>query len=92
MSDQHSATGAVNHRRAYFMVFIALAALTAAELGVTLVRGLPQAPVLLTLSAIKALMVILYFMHLRWDSRWYGFIFFAPFLLVIPMIIVLLIG
>ena len=92
MSDSHSATGAPSHRRAYIMVFVALAALTALELGVTLVRGLPQAPVLLSLSAVKALLVILYFMHLRWDSRWYAFIFFAPFVLVIPMIIVLLIG
>jgi caa(3)-type oxidase subunit IV len=74
------------------MVFFALAALTGLELVVTLIRGLPQAPVLLTMSAIKALLVIFYFMHLRWDSRWYSFIFFAPFLLVLPMIIVMLIG
>jgi caa(3)-type oxidase subunit IV len=44
------------------------------------------------MSAFKALLVILFFMHLRWDSRWYSFIFFAPFLLVVPMIIVMLIG
>ena len=44
------------------------------------------------MSVLKALLVIFYFMHLRWDSRWYSFIFFAPFLLVVPMIIVMLIG
>ena len=44
---------------------------------------------LLTLSFIKALLVILYFMHLKTDSRWFAFIFLVPFLLVFPMVLVL---
>jgi len=74
------------------MVFLVLAALTAVEVLITFIPGIPLAPILLTLSGVKALLVILYFMHLRWDSRWYSFIFFVPFLLVIPMVIVLLIS
>ena len=86
------ATEHEDHTRTYIMIFLALAALTGLELVVTLFRGIPQAPVLLGMSVLKALLVIFYFMHLRWDSRWYSFIFFAPFLLVVPMIIVMLIG
>ena len=79
-----------SHKRPnYLVVFLALAALTAIEVAVTYVPGIPLAPVLLTMSFAKALLVILYFMHLRFDSRWFSFIFFAPFLLVIPMLIVL---
>lgn len=77
------------HRRPnYLVVFLLLALITAAEVGITYVPGVPLAPVLLTMSAIKALLVLLYFMHLRTDSRWFVFIFFAPFLLLIPLLIV----
>jgi cytochrome c oxidase subunit 4 len=79
------------HRRHpnYLLVFLSLAVLTAVEVGVTYVPQIPQAPVLLTLSVFKALLVIMYFMHLRYDSKWFAFIFFIPFVLVIPMLIVL---
>ena len=51
--------------------------------------GVPRVPVLLTMSVAKAMLVILFFMHLNSDSRWFGFIFFIPFLLVIPLLIVI---
>ena len=73
----------------YLMIFALLALLTALEVAVTYIPGIPLAPILLTMSVAKALLVILYFMHLRFDNRWFSFIFFAPFLLVIPLLIVL---
>lgn len=76
----------------YLLVFLSLAVLTALEVGITYVPQLPQAPTLLALSVFKALLVIMYFMHLRYDSKWFAFIFFIPFVLVIPMLIVLRIG
>lgn len=76
----------------YLLVFLSLAVLTALEVGVTYVRQLPQAPTLLAMSFFKAMLVIMYFMHLRYDSKWFAFIFFVPFVLVIPMLIVLRIG
>ena len=83
----------VKHRHPpYLLVFLALAVLTAVEVGVTYVPAIPQVPVLLGLSLVKALLVILYFMHLKFESRWFAFIFFVPFLLVIPMLFVLRIG
>ncbi len=77
-----------NRRRTYLLVFVALAVMTAIEVFIAQTPGIPVAPVLLTMSLAKALLVILYFMHLRYDSRWYSLIFFAPFLLVIPLLIV----
>lgn len=76
----------------YLLVFLSLAVLTALEVGVTYVPQIPQAPTLLAMSFFKAMLVIMYFMHLRYDSKWFAFIFFVPFVLVIPMLIVLRIG
>lgn len=78
------------HHPNYLLVFASLAVLTAIEVGITYVPQIPQAPTLLALSFFKAMLVILYFMHLRFDSRWFAFIFFIPFVLVLPMLVVLL--
>lgn len=80
------------HHPNYLLVFASLAVLTAIEVAVTYVPVLEPVltPILLVLSFFKAMLVVLYFMHLRFDSRWYSFIFFVPFVLVIPMLIVLL--
>ncbi len=77
------------HRRPnYWLVFAALAIMTAIEVAITYMPGIPLVPVLLTMSFLKAMLVILYFMHLRFDSKWFSFIFFVPFLLVIPLLII----
>jgi len=44
---------------------------------------------LLTLSFIKASLVVLYFMHLKTDSRWFALIFLVAVPVVFPMIVVL---
>jgi cytochrome c oxidase subunit 4 len=72
--------------RTYLLVFAALVALTILEVAVAFIQGGFRAPLLLGMSAIKALLVILFFMHLKYDSRWFAFIFFAPMALVIPLI------
>jgi cytochrome c oxidase subunit 4 len=73
----------------YLFVFLALAILTLMELGVMYLPEHLHPVLLLTLSFIKASLVVLYFMHLRTDSRWFALIFLVPFLLVFPMIVVL---
>jgi cytochrome c oxidase subunit 4 len=73
----------------YLLVFLALAIMTMMELGVYYLPSYLHPVLLLTLSFIKALLVILYFMHLKTDSRWFAFIFLVPFLLVFPMVLVL---
>ena len=79
------------HRRPnYILVFLALAAITAIEVFfVSLFPGVPKAPFLLAMSFIKVLLVVLFFMHLKSDNRWYALIFVLPFLLVIPVLLVL---
>jgi caa(3)-type oxidase subunit IV len=74
----------------YILVFLALAVITAVEVFfVTLFPGLPKAPFLLAMSFIKVALVVLYFMHLKTDNRWYALIFLLPFLLVVPVLLVL---
>jgi len=73
----------------YLLVFLALAVLTLMELGVVYLPEHLRPVLLLSLSFIKATLVVLYFMHLKTDSRWFDFIFLVPFLLVFPMVLVL---
>jgi cytochrome c oxidase subunit 4 len=73
----------------YLLVFLVLAVLTMMELGVIYLPDYLHPVLLLSLSFIKATLVVLYFMHLKTDSRWFAFIFLAPFLLVFPMVLVL---
>lgn len=80
------------HHPRYLLVFLALLILTVLEVVVTFIEGIPHAPFILGMSFLKALLVLLYFMHLRYDSKWFSFVFFIPFVLVIPFLIVMRIG
>ncbi len=87
---EETKTAAVAHRRPnYLLIFAALAIITALEVAVTYVAGIPKAPVLLTMSFVKAMLVVLYFMHLRSDSPWYRLIFALPFIFVIAIMLVI---
>lgn len=67
----------------YVGVFIALAVLTAIEVGVTYmpIWRLMLVLVLLALAFGKASLVALYFMHLKFDNRLLAAIFITPLLL-----------
>ncbi len=52
----------------YLGVFVLLAILTAAEVGVTYLP-LPRAPILIPMAILKAALVVMYYMHLRYDRR-----------------------
>ena len=56
--------------RGYFAVFTALLALTALTTGVAFIDlgGIGNVAVALTIAVIKAVLVALYFMHLRYSS------------------------
>jgi cytochrome c oxidase subunit IV len=92
MLDQERHEKPTTHRRPnYVLVFVALTVITILEVAVTYVPGIPLAPILLSMTVAKALLVILYFMHLRVDSPWYSAIFFGPMLaLVVPLVWVML--
>jgi len=76
----------------YVNVFVALAIITLVEVVVTY-ANLPfsATPLLVALATSKVLLVALYFMHLRYDSRWYAaiFMFGFPFAALIVAILAL---
>ncbi len=76
------------HRPNYIAVFLALTIMTAIEVAVTYFHGLPKPPILLGFSFAKIMLVVLFFMHLKGDNPWYRWIFFLPFFLVVPLMIV----
>lgn len=76
----------------YIGVFVILGVLTATEIGITRIWRPDQTvgtiPILLTLTVAKALLVILYYMHLKFDSRLYSFFFGAGVLaFALPFVI-----
>ena len=81
---------ATEKRPNYLFVFIALALFTLIE---TLVSYVQQAaikfPTLVVLSVVKALLVLLYFMHLKSDSKLFSYLFIGGCVLVIPLILVI---
>lgn len=78
----------------YVGVFLVLAVLTGIE--ITLVQFFPatvgRVPVLLFLTIAKGLLVVLYYMHLKFDSRIYSVFFGAGiFALAVPFVLTLVI-
>jgi len=66
--------------RTYVIIFGWLTLLTALEV-LTAAIGLDDAirvPVLIVIAVIKALLVVLFYMHLRYDSKWYWVTLLVP--------------
>ena len=84
MSPHSTTPGGGPHEHAsiatYLKIAAILTAVTALEFGVIYVRRLAPIliPLLLTLSAGKFALVVMFFMHLRYDSRTLTFLFVAP--------------
>jgi len=76
----------------YFFVFVALAVFTLIETLVSYVQQEAiKLPTLIILSVIKVLLVLMYFMHLRTDSKVFSYLFIAGCLLSIPLILIIMI-
>nr|PZN91415.1 MAG: cytochrome C oxidase subunit IV [bacterium] len=75
--------------KTYTMVAIVLAIITAAEVAVFYVPSLEGAlvPILLALSAAKFSLVVMFYMHLKFDSRIFSGVFLAPMSLAMVVII-----
>jgi cytochrome c oxidase subunit IV len=71
----------------YVKIAIVLSVVTAFEVGVIYVRALSPiiVPLLLAMSAAKFALVVLFFMHLRYDSRALATVFFGPLVLAIGL-------
>ncbi|HLC06201.1 MAG TPA: cytochrome C oxidase subunit IV family protein [Anaerolineales bacterium] len=76
-------------RPAFHLVFIALAIFTAVEVGVSYLAPAIKIPVLIILSGVKAVLVALYFMHLKFDRRIYVWPFLIGLVVIIPIVLIL---
>ena len=76
----------------YVRVAAALVILTVLEVGVFYVPAFKGVlvPTLLVLSTLKFSLVVLFYMHLKMDSRFFTFLFGAPLLLAVGVLVALL--
>ena len=84
---------AEHHQTNYWAVWIWLAVLTVLEVGVTLVPELAtlyKAILLTALAVGKALLVAMYFMHLRFETRTLGAIVLTPFVICVFLVFMLM--
>ena len=74
----------------YFGIFALLAAFTLIEtLASYISQPVIKYPLLISLAVIKAILVLLYFMHLKFESRLFSYFFIAGCVLSIPLILVM---
>ncbi|MCX6020070.1 MAG: cytochrome C oxidase subunit IV family protein [Chloroflexi bacterium] len=92
----HTSTEHAAHARhtSPVLVFVILTLFTLIEVGITLL-GLPKAsivPVLLAIALVKASLVAMYYMHLRYEKIIFTLIFVLPTLFAVFLVTVLMIG
>lgn len=76
----------------YLFVFIALAVFTFIETLVSYVQQEAiKLPTLMALSVVKVILVLLYFMHLKYDSKLFRYLFIGGCVLSIPLILVMMV-
>jgi cytochrome c oxidase subunit IV len=80
------------HKPRYGMVLLALIVLTGIEVGVSYLPEGVKLPILIVMAVAKAALVVLWFMHLKFDARLYAVIFVVGILFIIPEIIFLIVG
>jgi cytochrome c oxidase subunit 4 len=78
--------------RTYLYVALVLTAITALEVGVIYIRFLTPivVPLLLAMSVAKFVLVVMFFMHLRYDARSLTGLFVGPLLIAIGLAVALM--
>jgi cytochrome c oxidase subunit 4 len=81
----------VGHVATYVKVAVILCVITAIEFAAIYIRALTPIliPLLLVLSAAKFSLVVLFFMHLRYDNRVLSAVFVGPLVIAIGLVIAL---
>lgn len=75
----------------YIKVAVVLAAFTAAEVALSYMHiGKAFIPLLLIIMVVKFVTVVMYFMHLKFDSRIFGFLFWSGLVLALGVYIAFL--
>jgi|SRR5688500_5200140 len=91
MSEQQSA-GAHATTGTYLRIAAILVMITLVEVGVFYVPAFQGmlVPILLVLSAVKFALVVMFYMHLKFDNKFFTFLFGGPLLLGFAVVISLL--
>ncbi len=80
--------------RQYMVIAATLTIITIVEVAIFFIEPIKQgpmfAPILLTLSAVKFALVVMFYMHLRFDPRLFSALFVAPLLIATGIIVALL--
>jgi cytochrome c oxidase subunit IV len=98
MADTHTHSHAVAHEehthshptwKTYVVIGVILTAITGVEVAIFYIPSLKNVliPALLVLSAAKFFIVVQFYMHLRFDSKIFGRVFWAPFFLAILVVV-----
>jgi cytochrome c oxidase subunit IV len=79
----------VSHRRTYFIIFVWLTVLTAIEVGlaVSSLSRFVMITLLCALAIVKAALVAMYFMHLRFERKTLALVVLTPIVLAGILII-----
>jgi cytochrome c oxidase subunit 4 len=74
----------------YTVILVLLVIFTILEVSVSFLQSSFKIPLLLTLAGVKASLVVLYFMHLRYDSRLFAGFFLLGALLITPLLLLMM--
>ncbi len=76
----------------YMKIGLILAVITAVEVGIYYIEALEDAlvPILIVLSALKFSLVVLWFMHLRFDNRLFSWLLVGGLVLISMLLAVVL--
>jgi len=87
--EEHDHPGAMT----YVAVALVLTVLTSLEVAVFYIPALAVAivPILLTLTTAKFVLVVMFYMHLKMDSRIFTGVFVAPLLLAMFLVVALIV-
>jgi cytochrome c oxidase subunit IV len=79
--------------RKYLLIMIILGVLTALEVAAYETAALKQVlvPILLVLTTAKFALVVMFYMHLKFDSRIFSWVFVAPLILAVSVVVSLII-
>jgi cytochrome c oxidase subunit 4 len=90
-SEGHAAEAHGGHAdwKTYVIVGVILTVITAIEVAVFYIPALHgvMIPILLALSAVKFFIVVLWYMHLKFDSRIFWRVFFGPLFLAVLVVV-----
>lgn len=76
----------------YVLVFVALAVVTAIEVFAG--QSLPPTArliALLAMAAVKAILVMMFFMHLKYDTKWYSRMLIFPLFMAVLLTVIVII-